>query len=352
MNRKTTFPFLFLLMFFSLQGIAQTRIVVQSGDETQVFGHFPAALAAAQDGDIIYLPGGAIDIGIAYIEKSLTIYGAGHYPQYTQATGVTMLNGTLYLRQADAEVPLENIHLEGFYLSGDFRIGTTTTNQNVNQVTVRRCNINNVYLSRYGYDEGNAEQIHFIENVIRGSVQGGNAQNVMFTKNIIQGFFYYFNGNALFSNNIFMHNTTSSVSTSFRYIYNTVFTNNIMLCSQYTCFNNMSANRFDNNMWRFPFSVPTGSTGDDNIPDQNTDEIFINHTGHSFNYDYNYQLSEGSPGIGTGTDEFDIGIYGTIRPYKEGAVPRIPRIVTQSIATETNAEGKLQVEVEVEAQGE
>ncbi len=342
------------LMLLIFGGFAQTRIIVQSGEATQVFAHFPAALAAAQDGDIIYLPGGAINIGTAYIEKSLTIYGAGHYPQYTQATGITMLNGIIYLRQANSEVPLENIHLEGVYLSGDFRIGTTTANENINQVTVTKCNINNVYLSRNGSGEGQAEQIHFIENVIRGSLLGGNAQNVLFSKNIIQGFVGYFNANALFSNNIFLEEQTSSaMSTSFRYISNATFQNNISRCvNESRCFYAMSANNFYNNIWRYEFVVPSGSTGSGNIINQNADEIFLNATGAAFSYEFDYSLNTGSPGIAAGTDGFDIGIYGTTRPYKEGAVPRIPRIVSQSIDKETNAEGKLQVEVEVEAQDE
>lgn len=353
MNRKTTFPFLFLLMFFSLQGIAQTRIVVQSGDETQIFGHFPDALAAAQDGDIIYLPGGAIDIGISYIEKSLTIYGAGHFPQFTQATGVTMLNGHITLRQADSEVPLENIHLEGFYISGDIRIGTTIDNQNVNQVNIRRCSMNNLYLSSGTTTIGDAEQVHIIENIIRGSVYGGRVQNVLFSKNIIQGLFHYFDANALFTNNVFLNYTTSTISTSFRYIENSTFQNNVILCrSATTCFNNMSANNFYNNMWHHDFAVPAGSTGDNNIVDLPIDDIFVNHTEHNFNYDFDYQLREASPGAGAATDGFDIGIYGTVRPFKEGSVPAIPHIKSKSIATETDAEGKLQVEIEVEAQVE
>ncbi len=342
------------LIVIAQVSFSQTRIALQKGEETLIFNHFPNALAAAEDGDVIYLPGGAIDIGISYIEKSISIFGAGHYPQYTQATGVTMLNGTLYMRQADTEVPLENIHLEGFSISGDIRIGTNSSNQNVNQVTIKRCSMNNLYLSSSG-SNGQADQIHVIENVIRGTVYGGDAQNLLFSKNIVQGQFYYLNGNALVRNNIFLHTTNSSVTTSFRYITNSVFANNVMLCSSAsTCFNNMSANTFNNNMWRFEFSVPSGSNGGNNIYNENqqVNEIFVNHTGHTFSYDFNYQLSEGSPGINAGTDETDIGIYGTNRPYKEGAVPSIPHIISRSIANETDTEGKLQVEIEVKAQEE
>ncbi len=353
MKKRTAITWLILLLA-TIHTFAQTRITLQSDGVTQIFGAFGDALEAAQDGDTIYLPGGAIDIGTSYIEKELTIFGAGHYPQYTEATGVTMLNGTLYMRQADPETPLENIHLEGFHISGDIRIGTSSENQNVNQVNIRRCSMKDLYLSRAAAITGNAEQVHIIENVIRGRVYGGDAQNVLFSKNIIEGFFWYFDGNAVFTNNIFLNDQSlSTVSTSFRYITNSTFRNNIIRCvNSNRCFNNMSANNFNNNMWRYSFSVPSGSTGSDNIINLDPDEIFVNATGNTFNYDFNYQLSEGSPGIGAGTDDTDIGIYGTPRPYKEGAVPRTPWIKSQTIAPETDEDGKLNVEIEVEAQGE
>ncbi len=348
------FILLFVVTGLCINLYSQSRIIVQNDQEAQVFGHFSDALAATQAGDTIYLPGGAIDIGTSYIEKELTIFGAGHNPQYTEATGVTMLNGTLYMRQADPEIPLENIHLEGFYISGDIRIGTLTTNQNVNQVNIRRVSMNNLYLSRSESATGEADHIHIIENIIRGRVYGGDAQNVLFSKNIIQGFFWYFDGNAVFTNNIFLNDQSSStVNTSFRYITNSTFRNNVIRCVNASrCFNNMSANNFYNNMWRYDFSVPSGSTGSGNIIDLDPDEIFVNATGSSFDYDFDYQLPEGSPGIGAGTDDTDIGIYGTPRPFKEGSVPRIPWIKSKTIAPETDEDGKLNVEIEVEAQEE
>lgn len=330
---------------------AQSRIVVQSGESMQAFGHFSQALEAAQPGDIIYLPGGATDIGTAYIEKPITLIGAGHHPQHTTATGVTMLNGTLIMRQADPEIPLENIHLEGFHISGDIRIGSSQTNQNVNQVTIRRCSLEDLRLGASGTSD--AEQIHIIENLIRGRVYGYDAQNVLFAKNIIQQQFWNFNGNTLITNNIFLDGTGSSVSTSFRYISNVEFANNVILCRSNTwCFRDMSANTFNHNLWHHDFSMPEGSTGVNNIKDQPIDDIFFNHTGHSFSYEFNYQLNENSPGIGAGNDNTDIGIYGTSKPYKEGAVPHNPQIKSKNIANETNEEGKLQVEIEVQAQEE
>ena len=343
----------FLILFTGSLAHSQSRIIVENALETLVFDHFEDALAAAQPGAIIYLPGGAINIGTSYIEKELTIYGAGHYPAFTEATGITMLNGTIYLRQADPEIPLENIHLEGFYISGDIRIGSSSTNQEVNQVNIFRCSMNNIYLSAGTTTIGDAEQVHVIESIIRGNVYGGRVQNVLFSKNIIQGLFHYFDANALFTNNVFLNYTTSTISTSFRYIENSTFQNNVILCrSGGSCFNNMSANNFNNNMWHHNFSVPTGSTGENNIINLEIDDIFINHTGHDFNYDFNYQLKVGSPGTAAGTDGFDIGVYGTVRPFKEGSVPVIPHIKSKSIATETDVDGKISVEIEVEAQDE
>jgi hypothetical protein len=51
-----------------------------------------------------------------------------------------------------------------------------------------------------------------------------------------------------------------------------------------------------------------------------------------------------------GTDGTEIGIYGTAYPFKDGAFPVNPRIKFNSIAPATDAQGKIKVDIKVDAQ--
>lgn len=67
-----------------------------------------------------------------------------------------------------------------------------------------------------------------------------------------------------------------------------------------------------------------------------------------FNYAHNYHLK--SPTTYLGTDGTEVGIYGGTFPYKEGSVPRNPHIQLKNIASKTDDNGSLQIEIQVEAQ--
>ena len=82
-----------------------------------------------------------------------------------------------------------------------------------------------------------------------------------------------------------------------------------------------------------------------NIPQAN---IFVNQTGTTFNYTHDYHLQ--APTTYLGTDGTQVGIYGGTFPYKEGAVPLNPHIQLKNIAPTTDANGDLQIQIQVKAQ--
>lgn len=345
MNLKI-FTLMLVAISFSLQSYAQTSIAVQHNGQATFFGGFAAALAAAQTGDTLYLPGGNYNIGSITIDKKLVVIGAGHYPAYTQATGITSLHGDITLLPG-----ADHTHLQGFYLTGIIRLGNALDNQEVNNISITRCNFNEL---RLNYDGGNvqttSQNIMVIENVIRGSVYGGKAQYVFFSKNFIVQRIHHFNGNATFTNNIFLKQTTSWNDYVIANVESSFFYNNIFLTNGYTVHGSAFANTYNNNIFVDNFSIPTGSTGANNIVNKPLAEIFVNHAGNVFSYESDFHLAETSGGIDSGTDGKDIGIYGTNLPYKEGAVPFNPHIVSQSVSPETDAQGNIQVQINVEAQ--
>ncbi len=333
-----------LLILFT--AAAQTSITVQSGDQVSFHTTLSAAVAAAQDGDAIYLPGGSYNIGNISIDKSLTIAGVGHYPGFSQATGITYLHGNINLLQG-----ADNSILTGFFLTGEIRLGTTAENQQVNHLNITRCNVNNIWLS-HDYLAGSITTSHTInitENVIRGDFGGGYAQFVLIAKNIICDRVIHFNGNVIFNNNIFLMNAPYYNPVLVN-IQAALFNNNIFLSSNYVVGTGVTSAGFFNNIFVYNFEIPGYSYGSGNIVNVPQASIFQNQSGYSFSYDHDYHLKAESVGIGAGNDGFDIGIYGTSIPYKEGAVPFTPHIATQSVSPETNNEGQIEVNINVEAQ--
>ena len=78
--------------------------------------------------------------------------------------------------------------------------------------------------------------------------------------------------------------------------------------------------------------------------------IFVNEIDGNYQFSDDLHLAPGSGGIGGADDGTDIGIYGTASPYKPGNVPYNPHFRTAAIATSTNANGDLPVNIRVAAQ--
>ncbi len=90
-------------------------VVLESGDTSTAFigpNAFINAYNAADDGDVIYLPGFQFSVPNPF-EKNLTIYGAGYHPDDTEASGLSMLTGTFNLRAGAS-----GSHFEGIRFSG------------------------------------------------------------------------------------------------------------------------------------------------------------------------------------------------------------------------------------------
>ncbi len=327
--------------------IAQSLIALHHSQKASFYSSFDSLKVHVQQGDTIYLPGGGVNIGNWQIDKQICVIGCGHYPDSTAATKTTYLTGNITLLNG-----ADNTFLQGFYLTGNITFGTNITNQVVNNITISRCSLNNLFLSYTGAETTLSSNIIIRENIIRGdNLAGGYAKGVLITNNIIQGIVSYFD-NMLFTNNIQMRGFCWNGP--FSYINNSTMQNNIMnyqyaSCSGNYFMSNCNSNNFTNNIFNQAWAFPDGSsTGSGNWMSIDVSSIFVNQSGLVFDYTQNYHLK--TPNSYIGTDGKEAGIYGGISPYKEGVVPFNPHIQSKTIPQATDNSGNLNINIKVKAQ--
>ncbi len=97
--------------------------------------------------------------------------------------------------------------------------------------------------------------------------------------------------------------------------------------------------------WSFPDGSNTGSSNWFGIA---PNSIFVNCPSAAFDNTYDYHLQ--TPSNYIGTDGFQIGIYGTSAPFKEGVVSKNPHVILKSIAPQTTPTGDLNINITVGAQ--
>lgn len=303
------------------------------------------AIATALSGDTIYIPGGGFSIGTLTINKALTIYGVGHTPDSTLATYRTELNGNIVLVQGAS-----NTKLEGFYINGDITLGTNASDQVVNNLVIRRVNLNTLRLSYNGSDLTTSNNILIEENIIRAEIHAGYASGLLISKNHVAYAFRYAS-NALFTNNILSGNYC--YNGPFSFLNNCLIQNNYLNISYSPCTGNYfisgNSNHFANNVVTQGLTFPDGSnTGTGNIFNVAASTFFVNCPSSSFDYSYDYHLQ--NPATYIGTDGTQIGIYGTATPAKLGTVPENPHVSTKIIAPQTDTNGDLNINITVGAQ--
>ncbi|MDX9908472.1 MAG: hypothetical protein RBS23_03345 [Mariniphaga sp.] len=322
------------LLFWSVFAFAQRSIAVQSNGTANFYAEWAQAWQNTQAGDTIYLPGGTFNTGTITIDKPITIIGVGHDTAYIHDKLFSHLNGEIrLLKGADGTM------LHGFQMA-KLRIGTNADNETVKNITISRCRFTGDF-TLGSTNPSTASQI-IVDECVLNNVNGMNAKHVSFTKNNLTGSISNFDQNVSFVNNFFSYN----YYTLYR-ISSTLFRNNIFRSSVFYNASDSPGNLFENNIFVRNFTIDPQTdlnTWNNNYFNQPLDDIFVNFA------EGDYHLKPTSVGVGAGTDGYDIGIYGTAIPYKEGAVPFTPRIVQESVSKQTDDDGKININVKVEAQ--
>lgn len=338
----------FLVAFsLSISIFSQNIILVDGPSGSSTHNTLADAVAAAEPNDKIYLSGGVHPFASAVINKPLHIIGAGYNPDSTIATMPTILNGAITLNEGS-----ENSFLTGFKISTlTFGSGADT----LSNISISRCEIDNVTASA----SNKLDDILFHECILghlSGKYSNFETNNIIFDKCIFHGTITNFNGGVTIKNGVMLHVGGSDDYLLAR-VYWCVFENCIITQSPSLYLNvygnnGTGANYFYNCILTIS-EFPSGGVASEsnNIFSISADSIFISYDGGTeFSHSYDFHLMEDSPGTAAGTDGFDIGLYGTNSPFKEGGVPYNPHIRLKNIATETDANGNLHVVIKVAAQ--
>ncbi len=333
------------LLFVAVANSQSPVVLHHNGVSTMFYKStgFSDAYSAAAIGDTIYLPGGFFD-GFT-INKKIVIIGAGHHPDSTSPTHATQINGSMTLGP-DAD----SSHLEGLHITGHLNV--SATGNKIDRLIIRRNVIDgNIVLD--GDRTNPSLHIEIAGNVVRGSVDVSNSTNAVLTNNIFQSRVHY----------VFQGSIANNVFTANPYLgYPFYFYNNIYDCDNSTIENNVFVHPdgtlgfayCDNSVISKNLFASTAAIDyTNNFPSGNytavgSANVLVNWTSSSYNYTDNYHLK--NPTTYLGSDATQVGIYGGMKPWKEGAIPFNPHIQAKTIATNTDADGKIQVQVQVAAQ--
>ena len=309
---------------FNLSVNAQRPIVtLQHGDQMQAFyggGAFIQAMDAAEKGDVITLAGGTYKA--TDITKAVTIQGAGYVSDPTQLRYRTVISG-------DFEIKVDE---EGLSIDGIWHSGTITVSEDITQATFSKCRLNyfnfnalntNVTIDRcriYNLDPNAHSENLYIMNSIFYYLNGFNDEDIIAMDN---SFIYSLSSDftGIIQNCVVYQGTVSANCSVFNTLY----------CSSYINFwtdnaagNYEVANNF--NSFRDKFTSSDISNWNSN----------------------SYTLTETAAQKYLGLDGTQVGIYGGAQPFTD--VPSNPQIVKKEIAKQTDENGKLKVDITVEAQ--
>ena len=345
MKDKLAVASVLLLAFFVNRTLAQSPVVLHHAGTVTMFynaGGFADAYTAAVSGDTIYLPGGFF--GAITIDKRLAIFGAGHHPDSTLYTYATQINGNVSLGPLS-----DSSHLEGLHITGHLAVATAGIK--TDNLKIRR-NMIDGQLNLNGDKTTPSLHVEISGNVIRSSVDLSNTLSVVLSNNILQSRVHYVYQGSI-SNNVF--NSTPYYNYPY-YSYNNIFDvdnsnveNNVFVHPDGSvvfleCDNTLiNKNVFAHSSVNFTNNMPTG-----NYIGVGSTNILVNWTSASYQYTDNYHLK--TPAIHIGMDGTQVGIYGGLRPWKEGSIPLNPHIQSKTIADKTDAAGRIQVQVKVVAQ--
>jgi hypothetical protein len=328
---------LLALLYATVQVSAQSAVILQhNGNATAFYNNiaFQNACAAAVSGDTILLPGGFFTPP-ATIDKKLTIIGAGHHPDSSLATKLTVITGSITLLEN-----ADGCFISGMRIEGYVRI---PSGHSVDMLTLSRLYITDRFLVENGKKSVNGT---VRECIVSGEFNSPGLEQFSITNNIF-GYRIYDVKNSLIANNIFL--AGDPIGEAVRSIYNLdncVLRNNIFFKSVYDLYGFVST-QIQNNVYANT-PVMTGNFPTGNFFNVNTAALFVSYNNTGFAYSHDFHLN--TPANYVGTDATQVGLYGSAKPWKNGSVPALPHIISKIIAEQADAEGKIQVQVTVAAQ--
>lgn len=345
MKKHILLVFINLVIFSSLS-IAQKRFVLENPalDRFQVYDHIDSAINNLQEGDRMTIPGGIyspsptwkIDV------PDVQIIGRGFFEDSTSVDGPTKIAGSIVI--AASGVQISGLHIT----TG---LSTTMENGQLSNLIIERCYIQS-HLNLAGSPTAPGTVNALIrQNLILNNLTGGFTQSALISHNVIGRTTTQFEGNSavVFRNNLFLANGGSSVV--FSAVNQCRFENNLFSTGSF------NSNVFSSSSNNLGFGNSFNITGTGVIEkmeyitnifyNSHRKITFVNNSSNfpSFNSipigTFDLRLADGQPAVGP---------FAGPSAVPAGWVPRGPHIQSAEIATETDAEGRLQINIKVRAQ--
>lgn len=323
--KKLFLTFLFAIVA-TLAAMAQQISVVSSEGSTSLFRTLQEAIEGAEDGSVIYLPGGRFSVADSVkITKKLTIIGIGHYlSNEGNEDGATRIEGNLWFDEGSS-----GSAVMACYITGNVNIGDGGAT--VNDAVVRYCNLNSVQVKN-----NSCLGIIVNQNYVRSSSNFGMSE-VTITNNVIIKILNV--GSGVIKNNVICGSNYSSTTFIFSLtnVNNSLIANNVFINVGDGILTGSGCDRIGN------FAVG-GSWGDNPVViDASVEDIFEKYNNWKVTPESNFHFKDAYQQY-----ESQVGIYAGSGFNDKQQAP-VPYIVAKQVASETDASGKLNIKIRVKA---
>lgn len=315
---------------------AQQIAVVSEGGETSVYQTFQAAIEGADPGSVIYLPGGSFPISDdVKITQKITIIGIGHKIDGENVDGITTISGNIWFNEGSSCSAII-----GCYITGNVIIGANDAE--VNNIFIKCCNLNAVQIMNNHCNETIVNQ-----NYIRSTSDFGGS-NGQISNNIISSLKNMQNGKI--SYNIFLNYyrvpsgysyNEYCVSVSTSTIHNNVFIPGDHYSSSWVhLIISGNDNIIYSNLYKKEVSLEEEPL---NVNNADWNDVFVNFNNGSISPNSNFHFKEDYIQY-----ENQVGVYANGVDFDKQIAP-VPYIVAKRIDQETDAAGRLKIQVRVKS---
>jgi hypothetical protein len=325
---------LFVALFVAAIPLVHAKVITVSNSPLNPgqFTSLNLAMSVAIPGDTIYVQGSTINYGSAILSRpGLVVIGTGHSPQK---------QFPLVASFTDIDVFAQNCQLIG--------IVAQSIRAQFGNFTMKRCKILGP-VSGAGPGVNKAPSSSFNTVLLEGNVftggfpnftiQIGVGDNITIRNNIFSGLIEVPGLSApaslLVANNIFLKGPTAFFVIDYAILNNNIFFGSAPLYSpsaHITASNNITFQCINDF-----FPAGPNTTLSNNLEGVNPQ--FVNYPpfpGDAFSIFHDYHLAPGSPGLGTGSDGTDRGVYGGFSTYfNMTGEPAIAEISSVTITSPT-----------------
>lgn len=315
---------LLIVLLAVIPARATIRTVSNYVNHPAQYTSLQTAMDAADVGDTILVTGSTTSYGNIFINKRLTLIGAGH-----NNGGPPSEVFNVYYNSGSANTALIGFMCSIIYLNQSVAISG---------LRIERCRINSAVTY---YNNFPSNDLTIRNCVLYGGLSlGAASNNVLITNNLIRGSVAVTSAtatNMVISHNLFFHTTAGEAMTN---ISSALVSDNIFwgrtpvhASVNYCVFNNNITYQTSNDV--IPYGTNLGAGNQVGV-----NPLFVNAPDRSGNLTYDYQLQAGSTGNDAGSDNTDIGVFGGADAFVDlTGRARIPLVTSLNILNSSIGQG-------------